>query len=254
MSKKTLWLSVTFCLFWTSCSSGNGNNLQDMLDNLSQADSFFSFLFTSQEPSGLGLSVAIHDLEVDDPCGFMANKGDSTAGLVTFSLMRIDLNHAVSGTFAIVFEEPQQGLYADGDNLALVGLTHVDDWQANSLIRASSGTLTISECPESVSDWNSGKQLTGELDAFFPVHSSRALECTVVQGPDVHLESCTCVDENGNQSQCENHTSGEDCCLTASEETVEFKLSFQAVQCKEFCAVAISDGPHPAGYSCGDLQ
>jgi len=255
MFNRTPWLTLVCCIFLANCSSDEGTEgLQGKLDHLDQGDPFFSFLFTSEEPNGLGVSLMIHDLKVDDPCLTMAGEGQGAAGSVSFSMLRINLNHALPGTFEVIWEEPPPGLYADPNKLAKVGLVEVEDWRAISLVQASSGTLTINEIPESVPEWNEGIELKGELNVFFPVRFSRAIECMVIHGPDTWQETCTCVDENGIESQCENQTQGEDCCRMASDETIEFKASFHASGCKEFCAVAISAGPHPTGYSCQDLE
>jgi hypothetical protein len=75
-----------------------------------------------------------------------------------------------------------------------------------------------------------------------------------VGGPDVWQETCTCEDEEGNISECENLSPGDDCCRWASDELIDFQAEFLSVQCKEMCATAISGVPSPIPYGCGDLN
>jgi hypothetical protein len=255
MPGRKFWMMVGCFLAMSACSGDdNDRDLQGMLGELEQAESLFSFLFTSQEPNGLGLAMVAHSLAVDDPCLFLASEGEAATGPASFSIMRLELNHASTGPFEVIWEEPPDGFHQDPRNLAMVGVMTVEDWKGGSLVQATSGTLDVTECPGSVPDWNEGTTLSGEVVVNFPVHSSRSVECSVTQGTDFYKKSCICEDEQGNRSECESQTPGEDCCKSASDESIGFQLTFQSERCKELCAVAVADGPHPTGYSCGDLQ
>jgi hypothetical protein len=82
----------------------------------------------------------------------------------------------------------------------------------------------------------------------------RTTGCTTVGGPDYWQETCTCEDDEGNTSECENQSPGDDCCQWMSEERITYQAKFTSDQCPDLCAGLMCGGSYSIPYTCEDLN
>lgn len=254
MKKLLFILAVSILMVGCSGYDGGDGDLESKLSRLEEGNSLFSFLFNGQQTGGLSVGSMIYTFESGNACRYLATEGEQEAGPSSFTMIKLDLNQAAAGRFEIVPSLNDDDGWADPGLLASVRFAEVNDWRSGFWVGAVSGSVDVVVAPETVPDWNAGVRLEGTLSVSFPVNFMRTTGCTTVGGPDYWQETCTCEDDEGNTSECENLSPGDDCCRWTSTEQITYQAEFMSAQCKEMCATAISGVASPIPYSCEDLD
>jgi len=243
-------------ILFTCCTeySEVDGDLESKLSRLEAGNALFSYVFNGHQPGGLSVGAMIYGFDHGNACTFFATEGEMAPGPSSFTSIHLDINRAAVGSFEIVPSMSDCDGWADTRLLATARLTTVEDWKSASWVGAVSGSVEVTAVPETVPDWNAGVRLEGSLSISFPVDFMRTKGCTTVGGPDYWQETCTCIDDEGNTSECENLNPGDDCCQWMSEERIIYQAGFTFEQCPELCGELACGGTYSIPYTCGDLN
>ncbi|MFW5966627.1 MAG: hypothetical protein ACOCV2_03865 [Persicimonas sp.] len=147
-------------------------------------------------------------------------------------VMNFDTSATAAGEYDITSEfeggEPE-------DDTAQVRLLQVVDGESGTDVEATGGTVSVTEAPSDLDDWESGTGMEGHIRAEFPKEPMRTVDCEGGESSDGGFrETCTCRDGDGDTSTCTRTSPDEPCC-ESSTEVVEFDSDIGAVQCGYLC-------------------
>ena len=210
-------------------STARDSEWQSVLARFEHATALFSLAYSGAPPEGTELRVALHEEGASAACN--AYQAESQSDLPDFWFMALTLNHPDRGEYLIDPDYPAPG----SKQQASVRLSHVVDGKKVSSYYASNGSVTLSDSPRDVAEWQSGANLEGSLDVGFPSLAIHQVECRGERNLQTGEGSyeCTCADDAGNLSTCATGD-GHDCCVSRGP-LLALHADLQASQCPWMC-------------------
>lgn len=212
--------------------SGSGRetygNWREALQAVQPRQAIYSPAFEGAPPEGQFLRLSFHPGQ--DTGGACGRYGEDTSSTSDFWYLLLTLNGSAPGDYTLV---PDLRGHEDAAH-ASVRVIHVKDWKPVEDYAAVGGTLNLQQAPAAAEDFRSGARLSGSLQAEFPEHPLRQVECSgEVQPGGPARMWCTCEDEAGQTSECVSD--GTNCCHAVDGARVPFEMSFEAAPCASMC-------------------
>lgn len=250
---------IVACNWTLGCSSGQGHQSPSEIDAQAQSEieaavqraagatSLYSFQYY------FGSRVLYVQLPAYDPtvtCASLAASQGKGYTDMWFLELYVDWSTPQSATSIGVTYPP---LSDSGTVNGYLDIVHFDS-VANRrwTVFALDGTVTFESAPSNESDQLAGVQARGHLNFTLPRQPLSLSSCSgsaSVEDGGSEMETCTCLDVQGNQSNCVPLGSA-NCCEQQTSDIESFSLDFLANACGLFCSTTPGD-PNDCGALLG---